>query len=111
MKKQLTIFAAISLAVGCNTATPASRANTGRYESSVRLEHCTNCTVNVTQQILSSADGEGDQTANPVQTNDIKPDTTLTLSTSKGATACGDAKTAGGVSAEDCAACSDNAPK
>lgn len=104
MKNLLIILAAISLAgAGCNTATPASRANNGRYESEIRLVACSNCSVSVTQQILSSADGAGDQTANPVQTNDVKPDTTLTLSTSKGAKAPGDAKTAGGASAE----CSD----
>ena len=72
----IAAIAIIGSVCGCNTATPASRANTGRYDSVVTLRDCTNCTVSVTQQILSSADGQGDQTANPVQTNDIKPDTT-----------------------------------
>lgn len=84
MKNLLIILAAISLA-GCNTATPASRANNGRYESAIRLVACSNCTVSVTQQILSSADGEGDQTANPTQTASPRTDTSLSLS--KGAKA------------------------
>ena len=78
----LAAMAAMALG-GCNTATPASRANNADYGAEVVLRGCSNCTVTVSQQLMSSADGQGDQTANPTQT--ASPQTDADLNLTKGA--------------------------
>ncbi len=106
MKATISALLAALAVAGCNTATPASRANTGRYDSAVCLEYCTNCTVSIQQQILSSADGEGDLTANPTQTASPRTDTALDLNLTKTKGAAAAAKAAADAACPD-GACSD----
>ena len=92
-KMHFALCAGLALLAGCNTATPASRANTMRV-GDIKItfaEKTQNCTVTFGDGLLASADGEGDQTANPVQTMEIKPDTDIAVggakSNTKGAAA------------------------
>lgn len=87
------IFAAIALAAflvitgcnvaGCNSAMPASRANTMSVgDITIKFaEKTQNCSVTFGDGLIASADGQGDQQANPVQTNDVKPDVDITVPT------------------------------
>lgn len=77
------VMVAAACLAGCNTATPASRANSVKVgDITITFEEKSHdCRVTFGDGLMASADGQGDQQANPVQTNDVKPDVDITVPT------------------------------
>ena len=99
MNKIILATIALGLVAGCQTTTPASRANESKYAPVVKIENRGNNNeykLTLGDGLYASADGGGDtQRVTPTQTTDTKPE--IAVAGPGGSAGTGNAKPGGNV--------------